>query len=310
MDLVSIVIPTLNRPAALRRAIASAQAQAGLGGLAVDIVVIDNSSDGNARALVDSLPPRRLRGVRWVGEPHPGVANARNAGVAAAKGDWIAFLDDDEEAEPAWLAHLMAAARASGADAVFGPVEPLAEGQAEIADFARFFGRRIERPDGADITDLVARLGTNNSMFNVARCFAAPAPFDPRLNTSGGEDSLVLMRLARGGRKFAWAAQARVTEWVPPRRLNWDYVCRRKFLSGQIRVFVLHMLQPAPWLRIAFWMLVGLAQTLAGGAAALALLPFGGAAFARARAIYSAGLGKLLWMPRFRPALYGAGLVS
>ncbi|RIJ43461.1 glycosyltransferase, partial [Maribellus luteus] len=54
-------------------------------------------------------------------EPEPGVANARNAALAVAKGAMIAFLDDDEEAPPGWLAALIAAQARLGADAVFGP---------------------------------------------------------------------------------------------------------------------------------------------------------------------------------------------
>ena len=310
MDTVSVVIPTLNRPVALRRAIDGALRQTGLGDIALEIIVIDNSPEENTRDLVASIAAETTVPMRWISEPCPGVANARNTGVRASRSRWIAFLDDDEDAEANWIASLVAAARVSGADAVFGPVEARADAGGAIDAFQPYFSRDIARPDGADITDLVALLGTNNSMFERERCLAETLPFDPSLNSSGGEDSLLLMRLSLAGRRFAWAANARVIEWVPPRRLTWAYVRKRKFLSGQIRVFVLRMVNPARWSKIALWMAIGLAQFALGGVAMLALAPFGGQARARASIVCYAGLGKLLWMPRFRPALYGLGLVS
>jgi glycosyltransferase involved in cell wall biosynthesis len=309
MDLVSIVIPTLNRPKCLRRAVESAQNQIALEGVEIEIVVVDNSPHGNARAVIASLPSSGPA-VRLLNEPRPGVANARNMGVASARGRWVAFLDDDEEAEPSWIARLAATARRTGADAVFGPIEAKSDSGQAIGFFSPYFSRRIDRPDGADITDLSAYLGTNNSMFDRLRCFEEAEPFDPSLNEIGGEDSLLLKRLAMSGRRFAFAAGARVVEWAPTRRLNWAYIRKRKFLSGQIRVFVHHMVRPAQWDRILLWMAIGLAQFCFGCASALLFWPFDRDRAARAAATACGGLGKVLWTPRFRPALYGAGLVS
>jgi glycosyltransferase involved in cell wall biosynthesis len=309
MDLVSIVIPTLNRPKCLKRAVESAKNQIALQDVEIEIIVVDNSPDGNARAAIASLPGAGPA-VRLLNEPRPGVANARNMGVAAARGRWVAFLDDDEEAEPVWIARLAAAARRTGADAVFGPIEAKSDGDQAIGWFSPYFSRAIDRADGCDITDLAAYLGTNNSMFDRLRCLDEAEPFNPSLNEVGGEDSLLLKRLVMNGRRFAFAAEAVVVEWASVRRLNWAYIRKRKFLSGQIRVFVHHMVRPAQWDRIALWMAVGLAQFCVGGASALLLWPFDRHRAARAAATACGGLGKILWTSRFRPALYGAGLIS
>jgi len=304
MDLVSVIIPTLDRLECLKRALASVRAQQGLEDVGVEIVVVDNSRNGNALATLAD------KGVRALHEPNPGVANARNAGVNAARGRWVAFLDDDEEASPRWLASLVAVARSSGADAVFGPIEGRAEGGREIGAFSPYFSRLIDKEDGADVTSFAAYLGTNNSMFDRDRCFERPDPFDITLNESGGEDSLLLFRLRQAGRRFAWAAGAEVVEWAPPRRLTWAYVRKRKFLSGQIRVFVRHMATPLRWDVIAIWMTIGLAQFFVAGSAALALWLVAPQRSGRAQATAFGGLGKVLWLKNFRPALYGAGLVS
>lgn len=308
--LASIVIPTLNRPAALARALASAVGQDGLAAGSCEVVVVDNSPDANARAAVAQVTEGSSVPVRYLSEPRAGVANARNAGVAAARGAWIAFLDDDEEAGPAWLAGLLATARATGADAVFGPVRAAAELGGDLGPFARYFSRDLPTAAGADITALHAYLGTNNSLFAKARCLSEPTPFAEDLNSTGGEDSLLIKRLVLQGRRLAWCPDARVTEWVPPRRLAWSYVHRRKFLSGQIRSFVLAMLDPPRRGSVAFWMAVGGVQFAAYSVAALIARPLLPTRAGHWRAAAQGGLGKVLWMERFRPRLYGTGHVS
>jgi glycosyltransferase involved in cell wall biosynthesis len=309
METVSIVIPTLNRQKSLQRALASVRAQADLDGATIEIVVVDNSRDASARETVAALDVAGWP-VHYLSEPAPGVATARNAGVRAAQGRWIAFLDDDEEARPDWIAEMLRVARATGAQAVFGPVEARADDAGEIGGFAPYFSRAIERADGDDITELSAYLGTNNSMFERALCLSDGAPFEESLNEIGGEDSLLLERLTMKGFRFAWAARAGVVEWVPPRRLDWAYVCKRKFLSGQIRVFVQRMAEPGRAWRIAFWMVVGLLQFVSAGAASVLFRPFDRSRAQRASATAYGGLGKVLWTPRFRPTLYGSGLIS
>ncbi|MDP4006137.1 glycosyltransferase [Methylobacterium sp. NEAU K] len=309
---VSVVIPTLNRPAALSRALASVRGQRLPAGTRAEILVVDNSPDGNAEALVTRFGAEAggALPVRYLAVPQPGVASARNAGIAAATGDWIAFIDDDEEAAHGWLAALIAVARQGGADAVFGPVHAQAEGGAEIGAFAAYFSRRVCAADGADVTDRAAYLGTNNSMFSAAACASVAGPFEERLNSIGGEDSLFLRRLVLSGHRFAWAAEARITEWVPPRRLTWTYVRRRRFLSGQIRTFVHEMAAPRRRLAVVRWMVVGAVQVVSSGALALALRPFHEAASRRHLVTAWGGLGKVFWMARFRGSLYGTGLVS
>ena len=96
-DLVSVVIPTRNRCIRLLDAIASVRAQTGV---QVEIIVVDDaSSDDTMRLLSElSLEESRLRYVR--NESPLGGGGARNAGVALAKGEFVAFLDDDDRFLP------------------------------------------------------------------------------------------------------------------------------------------------------------------------------------------------------------------
>ncbi len=87
--LVSVIIPAYNGERFLGEALASVHAQDYAGELEL-IVVDDGSTDGTA-TLARSTP-----GVRYLHQPNRGNASARNHGVAAARGDLIAFLDQDD----------------------------------------------------------------------------------------------------------------------------------------------------------------------------------------------------------------------
>ena len=100
---VSAVIPAYNRGKYLQRAINSALAQT----MPVDevIVVDDGSTDGTAE-FVESTYRNRVRLVR---QSNTGVAGARHRGIQEAQGEWIAFLDSDDEWFPDRNAQLLKA---------------------------------------------------------------------------------------------------------------------------------------------------------------------------------------------------------
>ena len=93
---VSVIVPTFNRRDRVLRAIRSALAQR----LAPQeiVVVDDGSNDGTAEAvrrLAESQPA-----IRYLQQPNKGAAAARNRGMGAATGNWLAFLDSDDEWTP------------------------------------------------------------------------------------------------------------------------------------------------------------------------------------------------------------------
>ncbi len=101
---VSVVIPTYNRTEPLRRAVASVLGQT-FRDLEV-LVVDDGSSDGRALAVLDGLGDPRIRVLRLA--ENRGASRARNAGILGARGEWVAFLDSDDEWLPEKLERQMA----------------------------------------------------------------------------------------------------------------------------------------------------------------------------------------------------------
>lgn len=103
---VTVVLPVFNRAAALARALGSIAAQTS----APDevIVIDDGSSDGSAEVACGFAD--RLAGLRVLTQANAGAGAARNAGIRATRGDWIAFLDSDDEWRPGKIAALRACA--------------------------------------------------------------------------------------------------------------------------------------------------------------------------------------------------------
>ena len=109
MPSVSVVIPTFDRLPLLLQAVDSVRAQTFADWELV--VADDGSADGSAEA-VEALGDGRIRAVRL---PHAGdEGRARNAGVAASRGEWVAFLDSDDLWMPHKLQVQLAASRAAG----------------------------------------------------------------------------------------------------------------------------------------------------------------------------------------------------
>jgi glycosyltransferase involved in cell wall biosynthesis len=110
--LVSVVVPTRERwPLLARRALPSALEQEAV---EVQVVVVDDASTDETPRRLAELEEPRVTVVRR--ERSGGMAAARNSGIEAARGTWIAFLDDDDVWAPRKLARQLAAAREAGAD--------------------------------------------------------------------------------------------------------------------------------------------------------------------------------------------------
>jgi succinoglycan biosynthesis protein ExoM len=295
--LVSIAIPTKDRPTLLNDALQSAESQHLPSWIRLEIVVIDNSSDGSAR---DTCAGRGSP-VRYFHCPVAGLSNARNMAVSESQGEFIVFLDDDEVAEPTWLAELCETLVATNADAAFGAVEPEFDTQGfELEEYARqFYRRRIEASSGADITDKYFMLGTGNSCFVKERCFKNENPFSDRFNTSGGEDIMLLKHLADEGHRFVWAPRATVRERTPAARCDFWYLLKRRFRNGQIRCWVLVQEPATNWIRVAVLMAGGGAQILLGALGAAAYFATARTTGAKERLLtIAAGAGKMLWFLR------------
>jgi glycosyltransferase involved in cell wall biosynthesis len=107
---VTVVIPTRNRRPLLQLALDCARGQEGV---TVEVVVVDEASTDDTPAFLAALDDARVSVIRH--EEPQGVSRARNAGIAAARGTYVAFLDDDDVWAPQKLAHQIRAMEAASA---------------------------------------------------------------------------------------------------------------------------------------------------------------------------------------------------
>ncbi len=237
---LTIVICTFRREELLARAIASLTAQRRPEGLSFELLVVDNSDDGSAAAVVESAAGAASFPVRRVEAHPPNISVARNAGVRSSQSPFVLFIDDDEELDPDWLETVARAIRTLPHDIIIGGVEPSFERPERATPFVQqLFSRRLDCAMGEDLyafgpkrTAGVA-LAIANAIFRRATTFTEPEPFDVTFGNCGGEDYDLLCRLQSRGRRIGWMPGAIVREFVPASRCEPAYLRRRFFAGGQ-----------------------------------------------------------------------------
>lgn len=137
---VSVVIPTAGRPRLVTRAVDSALSQTLPG---IEVVVVIDGPDTMTEKALSAIADPRLRTIR---QPKSGPGAARNAGVEAATGEWVAFLDDDDVWMPGKLALQLAVAERSAL------AHPIVAGRVAADDGSgriRVWPRRLPAPGEA-----------------------------------------------------------------------------------------------------------------------------------------------------------------
>lgn len=219
---ISVVLCTRERPEDLRGALASL--------LAMDypdfeVVVVDNApvTDGTARVVAEAADPR----VRRVVEEVPGLASARNAGLAAAAHPLVAFTDDDVVADASWLHGIaLGFSRADDVACVCGTVP---SGELRTLPQAYFdwrvswgdnleprLYRLAEPPEDLPLFPFqVGAYGTGANFAIRTSALGDLGDFDERLGagtaTRGGEDLDIFFRVLAAG--FALAVEPSAIIW-------------------------------------------------------------------------------------------------
>ena len=203
---VSVVLCTRDRPKQLERALRSVVAT---WPPAAEVVVVDNApTDDATRAVVSAFPD-----VRYVLEPRPGLSAARNAGLSAARGQVLAFTDDDVTVHRTWVGRVQQAFDESDALAVTGLVLPAAletEGQLlfelHVGGFGHDYRRLVFDPRWftgmRHLGAPVWRVGAGANMAFRREAFQLVGGFDERLGAGAAgcsEDSELWYRLLAAG---------------------------------------------------------------------------------------------------------------
>lgn len=225
---VSVIIPCYNAASMVGRAIESVLRQTRP---ADEILVVDDGSSDGSQDIVRTYEPR----VRLIQAAHGGAGAARNRGLAEATGDWVKFLDNDDELEPSVLERqLRAAGEESGSKTiVFGDyVKFYADGRPEVAVSLGEF-TQMEQVEFL----VCSNIQTSLSLY-------------PReaLTTVGGfptelerfDETLMNLRLCLAGWSFAYrpGCASRIFIHSSPHRINVKFSSRR-VADGELRFVTL-----------------------------------------------------------------------
>lgn len=306
MHNVTVVIPTFQRPHDLDRAVRSVLAQSGAGDFS--LLIVDNDPSASARGVSEQLvldAPASID-VRYVHEPAPGVANARNTAVANVTSDLLVFLDDDQSVPPTWLARLLEFHAQYPAAVTFGPVKTKLPETAKThrTYLEAFFARDPDLTSGY----IDHYYGCGNALLDLKLIDVRQPLFDPAMNETGGEDDLLFQALSNAGERFGWCAEAPAFEHVPASRAQLSYTLRRAFGYGQGPITLALKASPTQFWKVAMWMAIG------AGKAALnsALYAAHWTVRSPSRAIYLdravRGISKVFWWINFN--FYGASALS
>ena len=105
---ITVLVCTFNRCQSLQATLESLVTQTLPRSLGWEILVVDNKSSDETRQVVERFRRQDPERIRYVLERQQGVSYARNAGIREARGEILAFIDDDETADAAWLENLTA----------------------------------------------------------------------------------------------------------------------------------------------------------------------------------------------------------
>ena len=191
---VSVVIPTFNRGALLDEAIHSVLAQTFDD---LELIVVDDGSTDDTRRRVEAHRDPR---VRYLHQRNTGLAAARNAGIQAARGSYVAFLDDDDSWQPDKLRRQMELLSARPDVAAVHTGFRWVDQRGAPLDMEY----RRPRSRGSLYEDLMfgnVISGSGSSVLVRASCFGKAGMFDPALRAR--EDQDLWRRLALAGCEFA-----------------------------------------------------------------------------------------------------------
>lgn len=225
---ICVCICTFKRVEYLKNLLQNLTDQETCGFFTYSIVVVDNDELESARTAVSEFAASSRVPVQYFVQPLQNIALARNKAVGNARGDFIAFIDDDEFPIRTWLLSLFESCQKYGADGVLGPVKPhFDKGAPKWVIEGKFY----ERPDyltGYVIDGADGRTG--NLLFRRGILPLGEEAFQPQFK--GGSDQDFFRRMIEKGHVFLWCSEAVAYEVVPPARWTRSFILRKALFKG------------------------------------------------------------------------------
>lgn len=230
----SVVIPSHGRALYLQRVVDGLANQTMTD---FEVILIDNNQHAQLGAL---NPGRLLERLQVVHEPRVGLSRAKNRGVAHARGEFVAFLDDDTVPEPSWLEMLLQGLSRHFAAVAGGAIELGIQGN--TPGWLGMAHRQLLAEllwEGKDIPEIGrSRYICGGNMAASKRTFDVVGGFRESFGRVGGvlrssEELEWCCRAQTAGFRITFVVSARVQHQVGPSRLTASYLLRRGFWQGR-----------------------------------------------------------------------------
>lgn len=242
----------------------------------LEIIIVDNDVAESGREICEKYKQNQgAVAISYYVNGERNLSAVRNSTIENAKGELIAFIDDDEWAELNWITALYDAMDRYTADAVFGKVVVhypestpgwIAEGD--------MFGK-----DNHATGAILKKGATSNAMLKAHWVKKEGLRFDPEFGKSGGEDTDFFHRIFNAGGKLVFDNAAVVSETVEEHRLNLGYLKKQNVRIGQTHWGYLWSRQSGfAFLKTGMFVV---AQVIGAGLLTLLMLPFGRKRYAK-----------------------------
>jgi glycosyltransferase involved in cell wall biosynthesis len=224
----SVVIPTYNRKATLRQTLAALSAQ---GYSDYELIVIDDGSTDGTRAMVAAEFPAAC----YKHQNNHGPAAARNVGIKAARGDIVAFTDDDCVAPTDWLARLADGyARYPNAAGVGGYLEAPESvlTRETLARYETFIARTVYGVNASEqFTGFSSPTGGTNNLSYRLSVLEQVHGFDETFRYAAGEDADLKWRICELGHQLLYTP----VKMTHMQDYSWARLRRQSYFRGRGR---------------------------------------------------------------------------
>lgn len=240
MKKLSIVVATYNRSQSLLRTLRSVVGQTAPAEQWECVVVNNNSTDDTEAVFADFAAAHPTFDLKIVTETKQGLSNARNCGIAASVGEYIAIVDDDETLEDTFVeSYIEFFDSFPTAMAAGGAVKACYE-SARPRWMSRFTEQMIANPLDLDIAVTLFpqnRVPAGGNMAFRREVFDRVGLFNPQLGRNGkslvgGEENDIFARLRRAGELLYFVPNAAIFHHIPDSKLTDDYFDRLSYNVG------------------------------------------------------------------------------
>jgi len=241
---ISVIICTYNRCESLKQTLNSLFAQKDINQFTYEIIVVDNNSKDNTKEVAESYKQHFNGRLQYMFEPRQGKSYALNSAITKARGEILAFTDDDAIVDSHWISSIIEVFQRTGCMAIAGKIIPVYPSElprwivqegphsASLDGIFCFFDRGNEERECRGIEDLPygANMAFRKIAFEKYGLFKTTLGRNKKLTT--GEDIEFAYRLFKNKERMVYAPNIIVNHMVDEKRLRKDYFRKWYFYSG------------------------------------------------------------------------------